>query len=287
MNEVKAIALREEQGVERAEPVRREYRPSGFDPANVSEAMEMAKCLVDSRLLPGHIRTPQAAFAIIATGRELGLSPMQSIRMIHVIEGRPTLSADAMVALCRQAECCRGFRLVESTDRIATWETHREGEPEPVRMSFSIEDAQRAGLASRDTWKKYPAAMLRARAASALCRAVYQDVCAGLYTEEEIATQEPIRARVESVEPKTEETTQSSGEAKLVAWRKWWINELGPTLFAEIVECDPAEIDSYRPPADASKRNDLMRVLQMARADLEADAQLGEPVDPEPQEEIG
>lgn len=158
-----------------------------FEPRSINEAMQLAGLLVASRLLPRSVSTPEAAFAIIATGRELGLTAMQSLRTIHVIEGKPTLSADLVAALVKsRRDICTFFMLVESTDRVARYRTQRVGEPEPTTMAFTIEEAQRAGVASKDNWKKYPAAMLRARCITALARAVYPDLAMGIYDEDEI-----------------------------------------------------------------------------------------------------
>ena len=162
-----------------------------FEPRDIDEGYEMAKLLVASGLLPRGIQRPEAAFAIIAAGRELGLTAMQSLRSIHIIEGKPSLSADLVAALCKsRPDVCLYFRLVESTDRVARYETHRRGEPEPTPMSFTIEQAQRAGVAGKDNWKKYPEAMLRARCITALARAVYPDLAMGVYDPDEV-TEEP------------------------------------------------------------------------------------------------
>lgn len=158
-----------------------------FEPANVDEGYELAKLLVASGLLGKSIQRPEAAFAVIAVGRELGLTAMQSIRSIHIIEGKPTLSADLIAALCKsRPDVCLYFRMVESTATVARFETHRKGEPEPTPMTFSIEDAARAGVTGKDNWKKYPAAMLRARCITALARAVYPDLAMGIYDPDEI-----------------------------------------------------------------------------------------------------
>lgn len=171
-----------------------------FEPADWEAAIRFAKIAVASRLLPKSVATPEAACIIIATGRELGMTAMQSLRSIHVIEGKPTMSADLMVALVKRSPACESFRLVESTPTVATYSTSRRGEGE-TRMSFTMAEAQAAGVTGKDNWKKYPAAMLRARAASALCRAVYPDVLLSVYETDEIQsgagvpeyTTEPVR----------------------------------------------------------------------------------------------
>ena len=161
-----------------------------FEPRSIDEALQLSKLLVASKLLPRSIATPEAAFAIIATGRELGMTAMQSLRSIHVIEGKPTLSADLIAALVKsRPDICKYFMLVESTATCATYETLRNGDPRPTVMSFTINEAQGAGLTGKDNWRKYPAAMLRARAITALARSVYPDLALGIYDEDEL---EPV-----------------------------------------------------------------------------------------------
>jgi hypothetical protein len=177
---------------------------AAFEPANLAEALHISQVLVASRLLPRSITTPEAAFTVIATGRELGLSAMQALRSIHIVEGKPTLSADLMVALVKRHEVCAYFRLVESTASRAAYETHRKGEPSPTRMAYSIEEARAAGATNKDNWRKFPASMLRARAASMLARAVYPDVILGVYDPDEIADVPAAIVDVSSVPSRVE-----------------------------------------------------------------------------------
>lgn len=188
-----------------------------FEPRNISEALQLAKLLVESKLLPRGVATPQAAFAIIATGRELGMTAMQSLRSIHVIEGKPTLSADLIAALCKsRCDVCSYFMLVESTTTSATYETQRVGDPKPTTMSFTMEDATRAGLQGKDNWRKYPAAMLRARCITALARAVYPDLAMGIYDEDELSPIEVPEDRRVWVEPETPPRTDVIDAATFV-----------------------------------------------------------------------
>ena len=169
-------------------PADRRTDAAAFEPSSIDEALSVSKLLVSSRLLPRSIATPEAAFAVIVTGRELGLSAMQSLRAIHIVEGKPTLSADLMVALVKRSEACLFFRLVESTAERALYETHRRGDPSPTKLGFTIEEAKAAGVTAKDNWRKYPGAMLRARCAAALARAVYPDLVLGVYDPDELAT---------------------------------------------------------------------------------------------------
>lgn len=162
--------------------------PAQWEPENLAAGIELSKLISAGQLLPSSLRgKPADVLLVMMTGREFGLSPMQSIRSIHVIDGKGVVSADILVAFCkRRADVCRYFRMVESSGTVATYETHRVGEPSPTKMSFTLEEAKLAGLAGRGNWSKFPAAMLRARCSSALARAVYPDLCAGIYDPDEL-----------------------------------------------------------------------------------------------------
>ena len=163
-------------------------KPMGFSPDNLQEAFKLAETLVSSGFLPSAVSTPAQALAIILAGRDFGLSPMQSFRGLHVIEGTVSMSADLMVARVLSSGLSKYFRRIEGDGSIATYETHRKGDPEPIRLSFTAVEARAADLIGNDrkkNWKKYPAAMLRARAKSALARDVYPEIFFGIYTPDE------------------------------------------------------------------------------------------------------
>lgn len=169
-------------------------------PPNFGEIQALAVDLAKARgFIPqAYIGNPGAIAACILTGAELGIAPMQSLRGIHVIEGRPTLSADLMLALAIRA----GVRAqwVETTPDVARLRLEREGF-EPHQHEFSMADAKRAGLARRQNWGRYPAAMLRARCLSAALRAWCPDVLGGgVYVEGEIEPRAPAPV-VELVQP--------------------------------------------------------------------------------------
>lgn len=159
--------------------------PVGVAMSNPADALRACELLLESGVLPSGIKSPAAAFAILQTGAELGLGPMQSLRGIHVVSGRPILSADTMVALCVRSPACVYFRLVSGDGERAEYETLRQGHPEPARMAYTMAEAQAAGLTRNPTWKAHPRAMLRARAKAALARDVYPDLVAGVYTPDE------------------------------------------------------------------------------------------------------
>lgn len=230
----KELAVVEQQEA----PLRRFVPSETYEPRSIQDALWLAKVLVSSRLLPRGVTTPEQAFTIILTGKELGLSAMQSLRAVHVIEGKPTLAADLQVALVKRSSACRYFRLVKSDDKAAKYETQREGDPEPTQLTFTIEEAQRAKLTGKDNWVKYPAAMLRARCASALARVVYPELVMGVYDPDELERQPPPRRalpRVQESEPEDvePEPEQSDADAMIAECERGFVNWDAKRAWAE------------------------------------------------------
>ena len=154
-------------------------------PQTVDEAASLAARFAKASLLPPDLRGKEAdVFVTIMAGSELGLPPMAALRGIHVVKGKPILSADTMVGVVLGRGVAKYFSCVDESDTSVTYETHREGAPKPQRMTWTAADAKRAGL-DGDNWRKYPRAMLKARCKAALARDVYPDVLAGCYEHDE------------------------------------------------------------------------------------------------------
>lgn len=154
---------------------------------NTMELWEIAQRVFRAGVCPPDVRSADAAFAIMLAGAELGAKPMQALRSLSIVKGKVSLTADFTVALCVRSPVCEWMRCIETTPERATYETKRRGHPEPSRLSWTIAQAQTAGLTGSQTWRSHPAAMLRARCASALARSVYPDLVAGVYDPDEAA----------------------------------------------------------------------------------------------------
>ena len=160
---------------------------SPYDPQSLEQAMSLAQTLAKSALVPTAFRgKPADILLVMMGGRELGFSVVQSFRAFYTLNGKLGMYTDAMIGACVGKPVCKFFRLVESTDKISTYETLRDGHPEPVRMSFTIEQAKRAGLVKNATYQSHTEAMLRARCGAALARVVYPDLLAGVYDPNEL-----------------------------------------------------------------------------------------------------
>lgn len=167
--------------------------------------VDLADRIAYTEFVPGPLRGhPPAVLAALMAGAERGLGPMESLRSINVIDGRPTLSAEVMRALVLAAG--HEIEIVDTSDEIAALRGRRRGsENWSPEFVWTLDRARRALLADKANWKKYPEAMLLARASTDLCRAVFPDVVAGLSSTEEwgdvidtTATDRPPSAGVEA-----------------------------------------------------------------------------------------
>ena len=135
---------------------------------------DQARAVVDTEFVPRTLRgNLPATYACLLAGRELGLGPMEALRKIHMIDGRPSMSAEAMVGLAhREGHSITG----ELTPDSATVTGKRADNDDQMTVTWTLEMAKEAGLVGKDNWKRYPQAMLWARAASQLCRMLFPDV---------------------------------------------------------------------------------------------------------------
>lgn len=154
----------------------------------------VAEDLFSSGLLPPHVKSPQAALLIIQKGRELGLPPTYALCNLYVLNGRVGAPAEVMLALIYRDHGDNAL-IVEHTDaRRCVIRYKRRGWHDYKTYEYTIEDAKVAGLLQREPWQRHPAAMLRARAISAVARFVFPDSIAGMYTPDELDEAEEVSA---------------------------------------------------------------------------------------------
>lgn len=147
--------------------------------------LRVAERVYASGVCPPDHKNADMTFAVMLAGAELGIGPMQAIRSIQIVKGKLSNTADFTIALCVRSQHCEYFRLVSGDATAAHYETRRRGAPAPTSLTYTLAQATRAGLTGSQTWRAHPEAMLRARCAAALARAVYPDLVAGIYTPDE------------------------------------------------------------------------------------------------------
>lgn len=151
-----------------------------------SQVHGIAKALAGTSFVPRVMQgKPDEITAAILFGRELNMDPMTALQTINVIQGRPTLTANAMrgMAMSHGVQ----FRLDESTETRCVMSARAPGQDQWTTVTWTIDQARKLGLTSKDNWKNQPGAMLIARATSQLCRLVAANVLIGLpYSAEEM-----------------------------------------------------------------------------------------------------
>jgi len=155
----------------------------------------MSTALASSQLVPTAYRNkPEDCFVALQMGSEVGLSPMQSIQSIAVINGKPSLYGDAGLALVQSHRAFGGIEeeITGAGDKmVATCKITRKGMP-PVIRTFSMADAKMAGLSGKSgPWKTYPRRMLQMRARWWAMRDSFADALAGLQGAEEVIDNPP------------------------------------------------------------------------------------------------
>jgi hypothetical protein len=133
--------------------------------------------------------SPAAACVAIMHGKSLGLNPWQSVQSIAVINGRPTLWGDGLVAVVQRSGECEGIEANvagEGEKMVATVTVHRKNHKAPYTQRFSMADAKRAGLLGKaGPWTNYPQRMLVQRARSWALRDAFPDVLNGIIDRDE------------------------------------------------------------------------------------------------------
>lgn len=193
-------------------------RPAAIAPALISDAeidrtYRVAKALAMSNFFKDAKQAEQA-FAKILLGRDLGLSPTQAMIGIHIVEGKPEMSANLQAQRVREYRGAEGqrydYKVVEHTDKVCKLAFRRkeaDGDWEDLGVeTFTIEDAARAGLAGKQVWKAYTRNMLFARCLSNGVAFHCPEVMGGhrVYHEGEIETTAPAAAGAVGAQPATE-----------------------------------------------------------------------------------
>ena len=185
-------------------------RASGLALQSFDDAFRFSKMVAASEFAPKDFKgKPESCFLAIQNGSEVGLSPMQSLQSIAVINGRPTIWGDAALALvqaCPVCEYVREYLEGDGDSLTAVCEAKRQGYPAPTTVRFSVADAKKASLWGKTgPWTQYPSRMLQLRARGFALRNAFADALRGLVTAEE-AQDYPTQPEPVVVRPKFPET---------------------------------------------------------------------------------
>ena len=148
----------------------------------MSDIGQMAEVMAKSRMFG--FRSVEEAVSLMLIAQAEGNHPAKAAQEYHVIQGRPALKADAMMARFQRAGGTVEWE--EMTDEsVSAYFSHPKSCPKPVRVDWTMERAKTAKLTGKDNWQKYPRQMLKARVISEGVRMTFPGVTVGLYTPEE------------------------------------------------------------------------------------------------------
>jgi hypothetical protein len=189
--------------------------PTTFTADWLRDPAEIAQRIGGTDFVPQGLRNnPAAITAALLYGAEVGLKPVTSLRSIAVINGRVAMGSEAMRALILQAG--HDIWIDELTLSRCTIAGRRKDSDQISRVTWTLDDARRAGLAGRQAWRQYPRQMLLARASAELARAVFPDAIAGLAASEELEDGTDTAATEKEAEP-DQKTTRRRRRANVTS----------------------------------------------------------------------
>jgi hypothetical protein len=169
------------------------------------EIMErQADVLVKSRILPTRWDTKEKVLAGMLYARDLRIPPMTLFQNCYSVDGKLSMEVNLLEALAVQRSALT-LECKESTSEKAVVVGHRQGWAD-YAVTFTIDDAKRAGLTNKTNWRNYPRQMLMARAKAEVLRFMGADCTSGIacYTPEELGAdkaEKPVEAKVLEAPP--------------------------------------------------------------------------------------
>jgi hypothetical protein len=216
--------------------------------AVIGDVSKLASMVADTDFIPKALRSkPAAITAAILAGREVGIPPMRALQHLHMVEGRPTMSAEQKRAQALAA----GHEIVyvETTTARCIVKGRRAGSDQWTTVTWSMDDAKAGKLDGKDNYRKWPRRMLQARATGELCDLLFPDATGGLATWEQAEDESDIGVASSNgqAEPKSRARRRTAVTAAPHA-------NTPPTIDGETAEAEmpalPGE-DGYDEPAPA------------------------------------
>lgn len=144
------------------------------------ELQSMAAAVAKSNLFG--MKTVEQATALMLVAQAEGQHPATITQDYDIIQGKATRKTHSVLA--RFQAMGGTVEWHELTDAIAD-ATFKHKAGGALRMTWTFDQAKKAGLAVKDNWKNYPRAMLRARCIAEGIRAVYPAALGGMLVSEE------------------------------------------------------------------------------------------------------
>ena len=233
-----------------------------FEGNNLERMLTAADKLARSGVVPDTLKgKPEAVFAILCMGAELGLPPMLAINTINVIQGKPTQSAQLIVGRVLQKFPNALFKIVQDEKNLVV--KVYAGRPgtdikDAYVATWDMAKAGAMGLTGKDNYKRQPITMLRARATSEAARAVFPDVVMGLYATEEFQDFDGKEVRkVDNLMGDDDHLDRRTAEQREVGHPEYVVGQ-GKFRGVALKDADPEQLAEYEETLmDRSKKGGL------------------------------
>ena len=168
--------------------------------SKMSEMQSAAMALHQSGFFTD-VKSQAQALVKVMAGAELGLAPFTAMSGIHIVQGKPVLGANLIATLVKSSQ--RYDYRVKQADNSACVLTWYEGGKAVGESSFTMAEANAAGLTNKPTWKAYASDMLFARALTRGARRYAPSIFGGspIYTPEEMGVDTDEDGHVINVTP--------------------------------------------------------------------------------------
>jgi hypothetical protein len=188
------------------------------------QQQSLARAFVQSGLFG--VKNEAQALALMALCEAEGMHPARAVQEFHIVQGRPAMKADAMLARFQRAGGKVDWHDYTDAKVTGTF-SHPQGGS--VRIEWTFEQAKKIGLTGKDNWKNYPRAMLRARCISEGVRTVFPGIAQGMYTVEEVGDMPAGSAKhmgaaevVAEIPAELLESARDYAMQGMQAYSAWW-----------------------------------------------------------------
>lgn len=155
--------------------------------AELQALTQYANIVLKSGIAPAHFKAPEAVLVVMRYGHQLGIDEFTALQNMFVIGGKPTMMASLMHGLILREHGPNAIQIEQQDERACVLICRPRGANVQTRISFTMAEADKAGLPNKNTnWKTYPTDMLFSRAVSRAARRVFRDTTLGMYTPEEL-----------------------------------------------------------------------------------------------------
>lgn len=181
---------------------------------SLDDICKMAKWAAASRLFPG-VATEHSAVVLMLLCQADGLHPIHALRRYHIIEGRPSMRADALQAeFQKDGGVIKILRL--DSEAVSAEFSHPKFQPIPFVFTVTLKEFSDKGLTNKTNWRNYPVDMLWSRLITRAIRKIHPGIVVGIYSTEEVKD----TLTLEETEEETGTETRTKQELSILEPRK-------------------------------------------------------------------